>query len=162
MTSHSNDMIVAPMRQVVNPVTGELIDFDADNHELASKHSDIRMVEVMLREAREEIGREFIRRMDHDAKYTIHADGYKITAPSPAPGIEYDTDELAAVLVDLVSAGVVSEDAARRALKEEVRLIPQTAGIKALLKLGGEVAEKIRTCGREVDKPRRVRITEDQ
>jgi hypothetical protein len=150
----------------INPATGEAIDLAAPTDQLAHAIDQVRDLEARLRAHREDLGAEVLRRMDHEGVWTRHVDplpgsdvGYKVTGDTPAPKVEWDADRLAHLLDDAVTDGVISEAAARKAVSIRSEHVAHASGINALLKLGGQLAEQIQGCRREVAKRRRVAVT---
>lgn len=149
---------MVPSTEVIpHPLTGEAIELAAETDTLAQWVDQLRELERQAKEARDMIGLELLRRMDAKASWTLRAGDFKITAPSPAPKTEWDVDQLRATLADLRDQGL-DEDAIDAALEVVVTYKPRTAGLNALRKLGGEVAERIAACGTEVEPARRVSV----
>lgn len=141
------------------PVTGEALDLTAPSPELARVLDDLRSFEQEIREAKQFISDELLARMDRDASWTLHVDGFKIEGDSPAPRAEWNIDALRATLADLLSDGRISEDAMDAALKVEIAYKPQARGLNALKKLGDDVEERIDACSTPVERQRRVRVS---
>lgn len=143
---------------IVHPGTGEQLDLTADDVYLVRWFDEIKELEARLKEVRAEVGRELTSRMDRAAKWTLRAGGLEARVPSPAPSVEWNVDALRATLADLLSDGMISEDASDAALEVVVTYKPRVAGLNALKKLGGEVQERVEACGVEVEKPRNVSV----
>lgn len=105
-------------------------------------------------DARRVIGDEVIGRMDARALWTMQAGGRKLSAPSPAPTVEWDVPLLRKVLAELVEDGVIGEDAADRACEPVVEWRVHARGITALERIPG-VAERIALC--RTSTPRQAR-----
>lgn len=146
---------------VPHPQTGEALDLSAPTGDLAAWVDQIRQIESQAKEAREEIGRELLRRMDAKASWTLREAGFKITGQSPQPKLEWNVDALRATLADLRDQGL-DEDAIDAALEVVVSYRPRAAGLNALKKLGGEVAERVESCATEVEPQRRVSVKVDR
>lgn len=140
------------------PLTGEALDLNGPDGDLAAAFDQVRDLERQLAEARRVIGDELIRRMDRAASWTLRVGDFKVSAPSPEPKIEFDVESLRAVLADLVAEGVISSEAAAGALRPEVTYKPSVRGINAVRKLGLEVAARLDGCAVEKPKDRRVRV----
>jgi hypothetical protein len=69
-----------------------------------------------------------------------------VTAPSPAPKVEWDTERLRETLAGLVIDGTIATEAAEAALERVVTLKPRATGINALRKLGGDVEQRLDEC----------------
>ncbi len=147
-----------PLEPAVHPTTGEVLSLDQPSVMLAGWLDEIKQVEGMARAAKAQIGDELLKRMDADAAWTMHLPGFKVTGPSPAPSVEYDPDLLHDTLSDLREQGLISEQAQDQALELVVTRKPRAAGINALRKLGGLVAERVDGCARQVEKARRVSV----
>lgn len=147
---------------IPHPRTGEALDLTADTETLAAWIDELREYESRSKEIRERIGAELVRRMDQSAKWTIHANGFKVTAPSPAPKVQWDAEALRPVLLELVFEGLISEEASDAALEVVLSYKAKPAGLNALLKLGGPVAERLSECRSEVEPVRRVSVKSDR
>lgn len=159
---HELEPAAAPVPEVVDPISGELVALTAPTDQLADVIDSIRQVEERFKSEKRAIGDELIRRMDAEATWTHRAGGYKITAPSPKPKDEWDGERLHAVLVEYVEADVISVRAAGEAVEQETVYKPRVAGINKLLKLGGDLAEAILACRTQVPPDRRVRVTPER
>ncbi len=145
--------------QVVHPGTGEVLSVrDAQDDQLARFMDEIRDYESRLREAKAIVNREMLRRLDLDGKWTRPAGQYTVSAPSPAPGEEFDGEALLTDLWGLVDAEEITSDAAERAVRREIVYKPQMAGIRALRKLGGNVLETVNRHATPVEKRRYVKV----
>lgn len=145
-------------REVLNPATGELLDLkSASGVALGEGLEAVRDFEARLRETKSAISEELHERMDANASWTLHTPDFDLRGESP-DRTDYDTDKLINALDELCEQGYVSRAAYEAAVKEEVTYKPQRRGIQALLKLGGEVAERILSCQVPVERPRRVSI----
>jgi hypothetical protein len=143
---------------VLNPRTGEITELAADTAELARYLADVRAWEMeFLRPAKRAVEEELLRRMDHEASYTLRAGGLEVTGDGPGR-VEYDADVLRDRLRPLVDAGVISRDAFAAAVRERVSYQPMARGLNALRKLGGVVAEAVGAAERPSEKPRRVTV----
>ena len=144
----------------VNPLTGEVATKDSATDILAGFIDDLDDLKRRLETERFKVSEELIARMDSEAKWTASVGPYKVSAPSPDPGVEYDGEKLYERLWALYEDALVHADAVSAALEVETVMKPKKRGINALLKLGGKVAEAIRECERPAEpKPRRVRVT---
>ncbi len=144
---------------VSNPVSGEVISLADPTDMLARFVADLDDLRQRLETERSQVNTELLERLDKNATWTFQAGGYKITAPSPDPGVEYDGGRLAAALANLADRGVIDTHAYEAAVDCTLVCKAKKRGINALLKLGGEIAEAIR--GTEIEstpKARRVRV----
>lgn len=140
--------------EAVIPGTGEVIDVRAAETSVLAEALDyLTGIKQMEASARRIIADEVLRRQDADASWTTPAGGYVLTGQSPARE-EYDGAALAVALEQLD----ISSAAKLAACEPVVAWKPKRAGINALLKLGGEVADAVRSCAVTVDKPRQVRV----
>jgi hypothetical protein len=146
--------------RLFSPSTGEeVIPADAATNTLAEVRDAIRTVEEDLRLAKQTIDAELIGRMDSAAKWSVSVGGFKLSAPSPAPSVEYDAQALRGRLEELVADGLLSMQAVDAAVEVVTTFKVRAAGVNALRKLGGLVAEAVQDCSQTVDKPRRVTVS---
>jgi hypothetical protein len=149
--------------EVLDRSSGELIDLrEASTDRLARFLDETAELLSLVKEARAQVDREVLRRMDEEATWTARVGSFELRAPSPEAGMTYhDADALEEALDDLVERGLVSEQAATAALEVETRVERKTrqGGIRALLRLG-EVAEAVAACERRREEPprRSVRV----
>jgi hypothetical protein len=137
------DVQKAPGTELVHPATGEIVALaDAPAEVLAEIVQLVRDREEQIRRGKRVVAQEVHRRMDAEAKWTINADGWKITGQAPG-GVDYDGEILHKALEVLVSEGEISREAADRACRPETTYKPMKSGINALVKLGGKVAETL-------------------
>ena len=143
---------------LVDPRTGEVLALaKAPTDRLAAFLLHARDLEGELRAAKAAVSREVHRRMDAEASWTARVGDYQLTGQSP-DRIDYDPDALEAALRRLSQEGAIAESAASAALSRVEILKPRRAGIKALLKLGGTVAEALSACERPVERERTVSV----
>lgn len=150
--------------EVLDRSSGELIDVrEASTDRLARFLDEAAELVSLVNEARAQVDREVLRRMDEEATWTARVGSFELRAPSPEAGMTYyDAEGLEEALDDLVERGLVSEQAAAAALEVETKVErkPRQGGIRALLRLGGEVAEAVAACERRRQEPprRSVRV----
>jgi len=157
---------IAPVMsgEVLDRSSGELIDLrEASTDRLARFLDEAAELVSLVNEAKAQVDREVLRRMDAEATWTARAGAFELRAPSPEAGMTYyDEQALEEVLDGLVERGLVSEPAAAAALEVETKVErkPRQGGIKALLRIGGEVAEAVAACERRREEPprRSVRV----
>jgi len=144
---------------VLDRATGELVDVrEASTDRLGRFLEDTAELVGQLGEARSAVEREVLRRMDTRASWTTAGQEFQLQAPSPEAGMSYyDADALLEVLIDLGRRGLITRQAAHAALKTDttVEHKAQQAGVKALLSLGGEVADAVAACRRRREQPPR-------
>lgn len=139
---------------------GEELTLDSPTQDLAEYLDGVKELRSRLDEERAIISRELVSRMDQGAKWTLHAGPYKLTAPSPAVGEEWDGAELYDALCELVEDGAISMDAVNAAVEIHLSYKVKKAGVNALRKIGGPVAGAIDGLAREAEpKPRNVSVT---
>ena len=143
---------------VVSPRTGEVLNLDAPTEDLGGYLADVRETESMLREAKRLVTCELVSRFDQAAKWTVHAGGLKLSAPSPAPTEEFDAPALRDALLELVDQGLLSVEAVDAAVETVVSYKARKGGINALRKLGGKVAETTAAHCTETVKERYVSV----
>jgi len=155
----STEISSATGGEVLDRSSGELIDVrEAPTDRLARFLDEAAELVSLIGEARAQVDREVLRRMDEEATWTARAGDFELRAPSPEAGMAYyDEQALEEVLDGLVERGLVSEPAAAAALEVETKVErkPRQGGIKALLRLGGEVAEAVAACERRREEPSR-------
>jgi len=141
------------------PSTGEELQLaSAPTDQLAEMRAYIRDLEEDLRLAKQALDAEVIARFDREAVWSWRGNGYTLKAPSPMPQIEFDAEQLRGRLEELVAEGLLSMAAVDAAVEVVTSFKPRVAGINALRKLGGAVAEAVAECSTEVDRPRRVSL----
>lgn len=147
---------------LANPATGEVVDLAAPDDALARCLEEVKALESELREYKAEVGRELLVRMDANASWTVKvAGGLRLESESPGL-LEYDAEALHAELLALIEAEKITRKAANEALGLTVEKKVKKRGVKALEKLGGEVAEAIaRTASKKPAGARRVSVKRD-
>lgn len=146
--------------RIFDPVTGAEIDLaEAPDEQLAELRDLIRDAEEEQRLAKQAIDAEVIARMDRAAKWTLRAGGFEMTAPSPALKNEVvDAAALHAALMVFVDDGLLSVEAVDAAVQQVLTFKPRKAGIDALRKRGGRIAEVIAEHEQQVQPSRRVTL----
>lgn len=139
------------------PGTGEVVDLAGPTDDLARVLAEIREHEQELRTLKSILAEEVHRRMDTEAKWTQRTEHFEVKGESPER-VEYDPEALSKTLDDLLEVGAISLGAADAALEEVTTYKPRVRGLNALIKLGGEVRERVEACQRPVDKPRRLSV----
>jgi hypothetical protein len=154
----SEDLVIpAPAPIVIHPATGEVVPLDGPTDMLASFLASTRELEGALREAKRAVSAELHARMDAEASWTLHVRSYTITGESPNR-IEYDADKLHARLAELVADDLLAPRAAEQAVEVVTTRKARARGINQLLKLGGAVADAIKTCQVPVERDRRISV----
>ena len=151
--------LTAPVT-LTNPSTGEVLTLESPTGDLGRYLADVREMESYVKEAKNIVQQEILRRMDKDALYTVRVPGagLKLSGSSPAPSEEFDELALREALLVLVDEDVVTIEAVDRAVEPVVTYKARMAGIKALRKLGGRVAEVIDGHSNTIFKTRYVRV----
>lgn len=145
--------------QVANPLTGELLTIaNASDRDLADYLVDVRELESSIREHKSLVNRELLARMDRNASWTLPAGDWKLSAPSPATGEEWDGAGLYAALCDLSDSGVITMDAVNLAVTIEHVYKVRAVGVKALRKLPGVGQVVDRFCTEAEPKQRYVSV----
>ena len=146
-------------RFVIHPATGEKLELDAPDDQLALALDSIRTLEGQLRDVKSALGAELLQRMDQQAAWTMHVPGVgKVTAPSPKPTIEYDGPALREALLELADQGLITQGAVDAAVETVVTYEPRARGITALLRLGGSVEAVVASFGTETQRTRYVSV----
>lgn len=163
--------VLSPDGEIVQVITaddflraGGIIDVRAaDVVDLAGFTSNADHFAGVLKEAKGIASDELVRRMDRAGKWTRHEGGFTIKTSSPAAGTEkYDSEKLVDALDALVKADLIDREAADAAVtwvhppRPEPYLRQSAAGIRALLKLGGAVAEAVLSAAVPADPPKRA------
>lgn len=135
----------------------------ADPEQLAAFTDQADHLTAIAREAKTLVSAELVRRLDKRGKWTLHIGGFTVSAPSPEAGtVAYDNEQLAAAVDRLVAADLIDPEAGTAAIEWFQPPPPapywkqKPAGIKALLKVGGEIAAAIGGCRVDVDPPKRA------
>ena len=145
---------------VASPTTGEVIDLaTAPTETLAAYLDGVRDLERRLREQKAMATAEVLARMDREGRWTATLGDWKLTAPSPEPRRVYDAAALRADLEQLVADDLIAPAAAARAVEEVTTLKVSAAGVKALEKLGGPVADAVERHRTLETRDRRVSVT---
>jgi hypothetical protein len=144
------------------PFTGEVLPLDAPTADLARALDELKELTSRIREVRERIDDELLRRLDKNARWTVREGDFKVTGTSPAPKAEWDGAALSVVLAELRGLALIDYEAAEAALETVVSYKPKAAGLQRLLKLGGEVAERVGACRSEVEPVRRVTVKRER
>ena len=107
---------IAPVMsgEVLDRSSGELIDLrEASTDRLARFLDEAAELVSLVNEAKAQVDREVLRRMDAEASWTARLGAFELQAPSPEAGMTYyDEQALEEVLDGLVERGLVSEPAA--------------------------------------------------
>jgi hypothetical protein len=144
---------------VVSPRTGEVLTLDAGTDQLAGLLADFSEHEAVVKESKRYVQDELLRRLDSAAQWTMHVEGgLKISAPSPAPAEEFDELALRESLLQLADDHVIAIEAVDRAVEPQVSYKARKAGVNALRKLGGRVAETVDAHARSAEHKRYVRV----
>lgn len=146
--------------RLFDPASGEELDLASCSDEtLAGLRDLIRDAEEEQRIAKRKIDAAILHRMDFQRKWTLHAAGWTLTAPSPEQVLEIDdAAALHADLMGLVDAGMLAVDAVNDAVEQVVTFKPRKRGLAALRRGGGEAAEIVAAHEVRVDPVRRVSV----
>ena len=150
----------ADLVRLFDPATGEEIDLSlCSDATLANLRDMIRDAEDEQRLAKRQIDGAILDRMDHRKKWTLHADGYTLTASSPEPVVEIpDAAALHGELMELVDTGELAVEAVNDAVEQVVTYKPRKRGLQAIKKGGGLAAEIIERHEARVPPTRRVSV----
>lgn len=167
--------LVSPGGEVVQAITArDLIEAagitdirEADDEQLAAFTDNAKHLTSLAREAAGIVSDELVQRMDRKGRWTLHLGEFTARSSSPTAGTTaYDSDALAVALDELCDEGLIDREGAEAALEWVVPSPPEpywkqkAAGISALLKLGGRVAEAIEGARVPVEPPKRtVKVT---
>lgn len=148
---------------VANPFTGEVVDLAADTATLAGILRQAKRFDEEKKDFVKAVQREVIARMDKDASWTMHFPGLDLVSQSPRR-VEYNGEALKKVLEELVAEGLISLDAAKAAIKREVKYSAKKRGVDALKKVSDDVKARLRSAERRLPDESRyvsVRIKDD-
>lgn len=158
MTEQEKGTSLAVVEKAMHPLTGEVYEIaTCDDANLAELLDAFKEARSKMTEVEGAIKQEALRRMDKAARWTIGGGGYKVTGESPNL-VEYDADALLLVLRQLLADELIAREAAAAALGQETKLKVKANGVKALLKLGGAVAEAIKSTERPKSGNRSVSV----
>lgn len=130
--------------EIIDPDTGEAFEVaKAPAETIAAVLRELQGYIVDLSQRKRWLGEFMLARMDAAASWTVHARSVKVTAKSPqADTIQWDAEKLIVILDELEAEGLITKEAALRAVSPRVEFVTHAAGIKALEKLPA-VAERI-------------------
>lgn len=119
----------------------------ADKGDIAEFIDGCRYLEDVGKEAREIAGKEMVRRLDRDGKWTWRGGGFEVKTASPEAGtVFYDQDALEAARATLLEEDLISVDAADAALAPQYGHAELSAvellAIAAVLEGSGEPGER--------------------
>ncbi|MCK9250042.1 MAG: hypothetical protein M0P31_13845 [Solirubrobacteraceae bacterium] len=157
----STDITTRPV-EVVNPLTGELVDIAAmATDALALERNEIRAAQDAIATWRRAIDAELTARLDHEAKRSARVAGYKLSVTAPTVR-ETDALGLRTALLALAADGVLSEAAVDAAVEVVPTYKARRVGINALHKHADERVRNVTgDYDREVENAsRRVTVTE--
>lgn len=145
---------LATIDAVLNIKTGEMVPINADIDELADVIDGLKELEAAVKVAKRAANKGILARFDKRGKWSGVYRGLKVSAPSPEPKYEWNVDALRGTLLDLLDQELIDDEAFDAALDQVVVWKAKTNGLKALMKLGGEITERIESC-RIVTEPER-------
>lgn len=145
-----------PGRELLVPMTGELIDLNSPTDVLADATKRMRDLEQDLARLRASIATVIVARMDHENLRTAEIGDYVVTVDAPG-GVDWDTKGLEAVLWTLVDHDSISASAMDRVMP-----LKRGVGVRELKKLlaalPDEQQKQIEDCSAPSKKVRRVRV----
>jgi molybdate-binding protein len=145
-------------RAILIPGSGEVVSLDDSTDTLAGHRLWLKEMAEAMRAAARTIDDEILRRGDAEVTWTYRGGGLLVTMDGPGRKV-YDAEPLRGELLALVARGVgITADAVDKAIKVETTYTAQANGIKALRKLGGEVADAIARHESDNPRPRQVRV----
>ncbi|MCK9250664.1 MAG: hypothetical protein M0P31_17005 [Solirubrobacteraceae bacterium] len=163
MGEHSTE-VVSPAQavEVVNPLTGELVDVAAlPTDALAVERNEIRAARDAISAWARAIDGELTARLDREARRSATVAGYKLSVTAPEV---WSTDALGLrnALAALVADGVLSQAAVDAAVEPVTKVEARRRGLTALHNHADErVKSTVAEYDRRVENPtRRVTVTE--
>ena len=146
--------------ELVIPGTGEVLDLEGmATDDLAARMDEVRELRARLADADRAMSDELLARMDRRSEWTATVGDWRVEGSSPETLIDYDVDALRDALQALVVAGLIDPEAASAAVRTTVTHRPAKSRINRLVKLGGDVAERISATRTTGTRPRRVKVT---
>ena len=149
-------MIEPTGRQLLVPLTGEVVNLDAATDTLAACVTQLREIEADLYRARGQVNAELVRRLDHENLRTAEVGEYKITVDAPG-ALDWNTKELEKVLFDFVDHDNLSAEAVDRIMPMK-RSVSVRELKKLLPTLTDEQATRVDACATPSTRSRKVRI----
>lgn len=146
---------------VANPATGVVVELAGPTDMLAAAIDECRDIENRLRDFKRMIADEILRRMDHEGTWTARVGHFKVSGDGPR-GDTYDGERLWKALEPLVADDRIAVAARLKAVEPETTYKVKKAGVNALLKLGPEVVEAVKSAAEQNLKPRGVRVSREQ
>jgi polyhydroxyalkanoate synthesis regulator phasin len=132
------------------PHTGELVNLEAEPRVLAEALNDMREMEAQIRSAKGVLSREIHRRMDASARWTLEAGPWQLVGASPGR-LNWDADQLAEIVLELVEEGTINAAAAEAAVEQVHEWRARPVGVNALRKLGPEIAARVEQAAEPVN-----------
>ena len=145
---------------IIDPDTGEALSpHDATDEQIARWRRAVMDGEQVIRQAKQFVDAVVIERMDAEACWTVHAGGYTLSAPSPAPVVEYPDPE--GLRRDLLALNGISQTAVDRAIRPVTVYRPQVVGLKRLRSLSrADVDEVLDRHAVTTERARRLTVKE--
>ena len=142
--------------ELVLPVLGEVLPLDAPSDQLAEAAWRMRELETELARVRKLVGNELVNRMDRENLRSVEVAGYSITVSAPG-AVDWDADQLAEVLGELVKRDVITAGALDRVLPVK-RTVAQRELKKLLETLDSPDVELVETCSAPSRRSRTVKV----
>lgn len=151
--------VAKPVRQAVDPLSGELVDLAAQTTtDLAEARDRVREVRDAVSSWARSLDEEITARLDFEARRSVEVGGWKVESQSPTLW-ETDTSALHEALTVLVNEGVLSPHALDAALQPVETVKASRRGLNALHKHADpRVRQVVGEYDREVENPNR-RVT---
>lgn len=152
-------MMLGAQPGLIERNTGEVVPLTAaTTAHIAEIRDYVRDLESQLREAKHLLDAEVVKRMDLACSWTLRDGPWVLTAPATDTVEVYDGHALRTDLEGLVGDGLIAQEAVDAAVEVLVEYKPRVAGIKALLKRGGAVAEIVDAHRTTAQRDRRVSV----
>ena len=152
----TTDPLAGTGREVLVPMTGELISLDSATDVLAEAVLRVRELEQELYRARTTVNAELVRRLDHENLRKADVGEYTLTVDAPN-GVDWDVKQLEAVLLNLVDHNDLSAEAVDRILP-----LKRSVSLRELKKLTGtlddQASARVDACSQPSRKARRVKV----
>jgi hypothetical protein len=142
---------------IVDVKTGETLPAtEASDEQIAHWRREVMDFEAKCRTAKTAVDTVVIDRMDKQMKWTVKVPGFVLSAPSPAPSIEYENPE--GLRDDLDELGL-DPVAVAQVVEAVITYRVRADGVKRLRALNrADVDEVLDSHAVEVEKPRRVTV----
>ena len=128
-----------------HPATGEVIDLASPTEDLARLVDQIRDLEWRARQAKRAVTDELLRRMDRERVWTLETPDFKVSGKSDRPVKHWKVEQTRETLDQLAAEGLITQEAAGRAVQPRVEYRVMAKGMNALL-ASPDLAARLADC----------------